>query len=409
MSLPQSEVIKALQAANGVLAAAARTLGVPKSTLASAIDRDPLLATALEDSRAQHAPDPATVLDDVDAAELGDMDQLLRDRGMVPEDWIVEGVVVNEWGPVDQLQRQLKVRLAPRADVLRPADPVCPVIPIRPAVARKGPVLWAVCSDHHAPYYDRGLHACWLQFLRDVKPDRGALLGDTLDLPNISRFMDNPPFDATPQECVDSAFVMLRDYRLASKGTRWVKLKGNHDDRIRKEQLLKAERLHALRPADNGVPQKDPHCVGTLLHLDELNIEFVRTVGGYESGRLQITPLLGARHGKKTGPNSGAKTLERITYSTLHGHTHIKRDAWQTRWGMNGLPEVLRATEIGTMAMIVDGLGHSDDPNWTQGGATVSVWPDGQYAIDHLVYTGGSLFWRDRRWDADASVLAAAA
>lgn len=347
---------------------------------------------------------------EVTAAQLGDMDQLLRDRGLSPQDWVVAGLTVNEWGDPDAPMRQLKARLAPRGDLLRPADGACKPIPLKPAIRDASrPELWVICSDHHAPYHDPALHACMLQFIRDTRPDRGALLGDTLDLPTISRFVDNPPFVATPQQCVQAAFEMLRDYRLANRSTRWVKIKGNHDDRIRNEQLNRAERLYALRPADDGTVRPDPHSVGTLLHLDALSIEFSEPEGSYERGRVPITGKLEGRHGKRTGPGAGAKTLQGVTYSTVMGHTHVKRDHWATRWGMGGVPEVLRAVEVGTMAMIAGGLGYTDDPGWQQGFVTVSAWPDGEFTVDHATFSGGTLLWRDRRWTASVDQVRLAA
>jgi hypothetical protein len=418
----RASVEDALREARSV-AGAARLLGCSRPWLQESIAKDSamkdLAATLRSEPTGKAKPrDQVEVRGDVariDAGSLADAEELMKSRGFDPAEWSVSAAKVNEWdSPTGETLRQLTIHLRRREPIewIFPAVEREPKNRARKVKADRGePEIHVVAGDFQAPYHDPDLLEVFLAFLREVRPTGGVLLGDLLDFPSISRHRDNPPYDASAQECLNSAFEILRRIVEASTfedgtATTWRKLIGNHDERLRNELLTRAERLFGIRPAD--VPGEAPHddalSIRRLLHLDRLGIEFEAPVGGYADAQVELGDRLAVRHGWLTGDNTAGKTVDRLGVSVLVGHTHAKRDAWKVvyRDVKGERPIVLRGTEVGTMSRIRDGLGYAIRPGWTQGFATVALWPDGKFTIDHATFEDGSLLWRDRRFDVGA-------
>lgn len=430
-SMSDEELLKAILEA-GSHSEYARKIGCARSTLEHQLGKRKLLKASqrkLQEARmAQHqkrmgaANDEEAVssterIGEDEAAfyglvveDLADADQLLRRRGFSPDDWLVTGASITEWGRDPETgapYQRLKVTIKRRASILGllPASVnEIPRIPKRtPRVIKDTPETWVILSDQHAPYHDVGLHACTQAFIRDVRPDRGVLAGDTLDLPTPSRHRRNPKFSASPQQCVDAAYHMLKDYRLADPRTQWTKLLGNHDVRIRNFLLESAaHELATLRPADTG-DEGDLTpimAVSRLLHLDALGIECIEPEGEYGDEMAAVCKHLGVIHGESTAKNASEVELNRYGHSLAIGHTHKKSSLWKTSWDWDG-PSTRMALGLGCMCEIQDGLGYTRRPDWAQGFGFATVWPDGRFNLEHVTYTSGSLFWRDRRWTAD--------
>lgn len=380
--------------------------------------------SGLRDARKRPAKQPQTdrayVRTDGDKAELGgpptegqvslaDSEALMRSRGFDPAEWELRTATVNEWegpGPDGTVRtyHQLKINLQRRT----PTEWIFPAVDVKPRPLPKrssglSSFMAVIVGDQQAPYHDPGLHGCFLQFLADVKPARGVSLGDGADFPTISRHRDNPGWAAPVQECIQSFFGVLADYRDACPDTTWQLLKGNHDHRLETELLNRAERMFGIRPADfpGEAPQEQALSLRRLLHLDRLGVELVEppVVGdNYEHAQVNLSTRLGVRHGWLTGENTAAKTLDRLGHSVVVGHTHAQRCTQQTRYDIAGTPETITCWEAGTMAQIRDGLGFAVRPSWQQGFVTAQVWPDGSFHIDPATYKDGRLYWRDRTW-----------
>lgn len=340
------------------------------------------------------------------SATLKTPEEALRERGLEPSEWTVRNMVVNEWEALGSdseihTMRQLKLYLAKRM----PNHWLFPAVEtayIAPRAYRKsgGSELIVVCGDQQAPYQDAKFHELFRQWLARNRPHRGVLLGDTLDFPTISRHADNPEWHVSPQECINAGYLILRDYVRASEGTRWQKLVGNHDERIRSELLARSERLYGIRPADvpGEVPAEDAMSLRRLLHLDALGIEFVKPRGKYTHAQVNLSPRLVVRHGWLTGANSGLASLKQASYSILVGHTHRQSLAYRTVYASDGAASLLQAAEVGCMCRLDGGLGYAVDPDWMNGFATVSMWPDGRFSIDLAKYADGILYWRKQRF-----------
>jgi hypothetical protein len=422
----RAAVEDALRRARSV-AGAARLLGASRPWFRECVADDPEMSSIAASVRSEvtgkAAPkDRVEVSGDtarIECSSLADSVELMKSRGFDPGEWSVSTAKVNEWdSPTGETLRQLTIHLRRR----EPIEWIFPAAEPEPSRKRKPipkrskdrPERWIIAGDFQVPYHDRELLDLFLAFVADpeVRATGGVLLGDLLDFPTISRHRDNPPYDASPQECLDEAFAVLASIVEAStfedgSATRWTKLLGNHDERLRNELLLRAERLFGIRPAEipGDGPQDDALSIRRLLHLDRLGIDLEAPVGGYANAQVAIGDRLAVRHGWLTGDNTAGKTLDRIGASIIVGHTHAKRDVWKVVYRdiAGERPIVLRGVEIGTMSRIKDGLGYAIRPGWTQGFVTVDLWPDGKFTIDHATFEDGSLLWRDRRFDSPSS------
>ena len=336
-------------------------------------------------------------------------EQLMEDRGLDPEEWEIITMTINEWdGPTKtgkQPLKQLKINIR-RKVLLELAVPARIDGPIIESNHRRRtsemPRRVVLVGDQQAPYHDKGLHEIFCQFLDDYDPDEGVLIGDTIDFPDISRHPNNPEKDCTVQDCIDSGYTILRQYREAAPDIEWMKLAGNHDERLRRYQIDKVERLYRLRRAQ--VPGEEPELpaldVGHLMRLDELDIQYIRPEGDYEHTQVNLSAHLAARHGwiaRKGSGTSALATLEQLGYSIVVGHTHRQSLVHKTRHDINGDTSTLAACETGCMCRI-DGLGYTVAPDWQNGFATAEIWDDGTFKLDLATYVNGTLYYRDRQY-----------
>lgn len=333
-----------------------------------------------------------------------DPELVMMEHGLDPEDWQVHGVIINGWdSPTGDRLRQLKVQLK-RA---KPIELVYPARtegykPLKIKLPKKqGAKTVVFVGDQQAPYHHVGLHKAFCQFLTDVQPDEGVLIGDTMDFPVISRHPAEPVWAATSQECLDAAYFLLCDYVQASEGTSWKKLAGNHDERLRRSIIDRVPDLHQLCRAPSNTGTISIFSPAFLLRLDELGIDYIDPAGGYNAAQLQVSPHLAARHGWIARKGSGASalaTLEHLGYSVIVGHTHRQSLVHKTRHDIQGELSTLAAVETGCMCRIEEGLGYTVAPDWQNGFATASVWPDGSFKIDLATFVNGVLYWRDKRY-----------
>lgn len=388
--LPADAVVAAFVAAGGNKAEAARELGVSYAALDSRLRRHPdLRATCLR---------AAGLLDGAEGK--------LREFGVDPDEFIVTEVTANTWGDPSDPNSQLKVRAVPRWSSVMPARDPGWARPEPPAPPADRPRLVAFFGDHHAPHHDPDLHRLAVAWLEENQPDEVVMVGDLLDYDAVSRHRANPDLSATLQECLDAGYGILLDYVRAAPSATFTLLDGNHEDRLRNailDQLRGAWGVtRAQGPGDTE--RHDPVLsVPHLLRLDELRVRHVGGSGEYAGYQHKVTPHLAARHGwiaSKGSGSSALKTIDKLRYSCVIGHTHRQSVVFHTAHGIDGEPKPLVGVETGTMAKVRGGLGYAIAPDWQAGFATAAVWPDGTFKIDLASYVDSRLVWRDWRRDA---------
>lgn len=340
---------------------------------------------------------------------LNNTDQLLRERGLDPDDWEIANCIVNEWDWHGETYKQLKVHLKRkrRLDMIVPArvklGKVWSDFGIRQHLDDDEAELVVFVGDQHAPFQDPELHKRFCEFLYQQDPERGVLMGDTIDLTNASRHPREPDWAASTQECLDAGGQMICEYREASEETKWVKLLGNHEERLRRAVIDGLGDFYGLRPAQvTGMPDLPPiFDPAFLLRLDEFNITPVGYKGNYKHAKHVVTPYLVAQHGENARAGSGSSVLGalgKIDYSLIIGHTHRQGLVQKTIRQSNGVPRLLQGGETGCMCRIEDGLGYAPGADWSNGFITAAIWPDGTFKLDLATYVDSHLYWRSERY-----------
>lgn len=335
-------------------------------------------------------------------------EDLLRDRGLDPEDWANDSFRVSEWedvgGGVKHSLRAHYRRTKP-VNWVWPAkfDSPPPVKKSRKAKPTSSTRLVVFVGDQQAPYHDKNLHELFCQWLEYNHPDEGVHLGDLLDFPNISRHPTNPAWNATAQESLDAAYLIARDYVYSSPDTDWVMLEGNHEWRLKDKLLQTLPNFYGITPAEipGEAKQEVVLSIPKLLHFDSLGIQYLHPNGKWTHAQHKVSDYLAARHGWLARKGSGAtalETLKHMGHSIVVGHTHRQSIVTHTTYDIDGEPSTLTAAEAGAMCEIKEGLGHSVAVDWVQGFATATVHPDGRFRLEHGTYVNGELYWRDQRY-----------
>lgn len=335
---------------------------------------------------------------EVPANSWTDLEDLLRSKSLDPDEWFVTGLKVWETYHSEKRTTMILRRRVAMA-IISPARHV-PAL-VRPVPVKRPPgrpELIVVEGDHQAPYHDPGLDACATEFVRELQPVEHVFLGDLADFPTISRHPDHPAAMATVNECIEAGYSILRRRAEAAPNAKRRKLKGNHDWRLEGELLARAERLHDVKPAGEDIPALG---VRRLFQLDALGIELVEDKRGWEHAEVELVPGgngLVVRHGFVTGAGTAQKTLSKLGRSVIVGHGHQKEHAFRLVYPKRRLHQ---AAVAGTMSRNDRVFPHfAVNPNWHQGFCTVERWPDGTFVIEHAVFHDGTLFWRDKRWEA---------
>jgi len=336
-------------------------------------------------------------------------DQILREHGRDPEEYIVYKESATRWGDPEKPFFRLRLDYHPKKSLLLPPDPsdwTPPPKPKRRKLKENEARKVAIVSDHHCPLEDRQLHSCFLQWLEDEKPDEGVILGDLLDFSSISRHRRGKrKAPATPNECLRSALHVLRDYRHASPDTFWTILPGNHDDRLEHQQIDNTPGLYGVAPGGgetlDGKEDLTPaQHLRRLLYLDDLGIDCIDE--DYNRAKLLLGKKLTLRHGYLSGKNASQNMLAKVGHSTVQGHTHRLRMIYKTEHDEHDPedPTVTRiGAEAGCMAQIADGLQYDDQPDWQQGFLVAHLWPNDDFTLTPIPYVPGRLLAPGRRYE----------
>jgi hypothetical protein len=352
--------------------------------------------------------------------ELGDYGTMMRERGLDPDDWVKIAGKANEWDAMTSdkatgdnrivRMRQWTITFAPHPRVLMP-QPAVHVPPVKRkrvgCAPSERPEIIVVEGDHQIPYQDPQLHDASIGMLETLyKKHRLAehvFLGDTGDYPTISRHDDHPNAMASVKECIQASYDVLREKREAAPNARARKLKGNHDWRVDSELLKRAERMYGIAPAqrwEDVAPEIPSLHLDRLLHLPELGIELVEDPRGWQHAEVELVAGirgLVVRHGWLTGASTASTSLQKRGRSIIVGHIHRREHIF--RWDPSAECE-RQAVVCPTMSLVRDErFGHYVTLSAAlQGCVIVTRWPDGDFKIEHAIWNGECLRWRDNEW-----------
>lgn len=212
------------------------------------------------------------------------------------------------------------------------------------------------------PFHDERAMSLAQIAIRELQPDNVVFLGDSLDLPSLSRYEQRPAWQQTVQQSVDRFHSYLAQTRANAPDAKIVSITGNHEDRFRKAIMKNNAELLGLKQAGS-----EGLGVLTLEHLLRLGELEVQHVDGYPNGRYFLEDNLQAMHGYivRGGGRTAAAVANREDVSTLFGHIHRIEKATRTIPSRNGARFVMAAS-FGTLARIgghVPGRGFATDEN----------------------------------------------
>lgn len=349
--------------------------------------------------------------------DMSDPDSIMRQHGFDPEKWIMEGAKLNRWdGPVGGgnvvTYHQVTLRIRPRQpQIIVPVRSDGWVAPKRLNIKTGSrPRKIVIFGDQQAPFYDPKLLQAAQEWLYKHKPDEQVYLGDTIDLPDISRHRYNPDLDPTVMMCLQGGYDWLRATVDAHSDCRRRKLYGNHDERIRNYIIDRAPQLHGLRQVTRPGEEDGPevHSLTHLMRLDELGIELIEPHASYDQSEIKLSKYLAVAHGwiaRQGGGTSALASLEKTGYSIIVGHTHRQSIVHKTTHDINGNITVLKGVEAGCMCLVdssgdrsINGLRFPTftvKPDWQPGFVTATIWPDDRFNIDMATFVNNRLYYRD--------------
>lgn len=203
-------------------------------------------------------------------------------------------------------------------------------------------------------------------------------LGDFLDLPAHSKYVQEPTWQQTTQAAIDRGHAFLAEQRAVAPNAEIRLIEGNHDLRLTKAIMAKMPESWNIRQAEGKYPVMSvPH----LLEIDRLGVVYV---DAYPAGRTWINDRLCCVHGYKVNSSgsTAAKVLREERTSVIFGHVHRLESHMATVPVRNGR-RIYAAVSPGCLCRIdgaVPGYASGIDifgkpaesvPNWQQGMAVV--------------------------------------
>lgn len=191
----------------------------------------------------------------------------------------------------------------------------------------------SVQSGQLTPMHDLAAIDVALQMLRDFRPTRVVILGDLIDLPMLSRWLQLPEFQHTLQPALNYTYLLLANIRsIVGEDCKIDYLAGNHERRMAEYVAKNAIAAHEIRPAEVNLDLIDPvtfvskawdwpaWSIPKLLQLASLGIEYSAE---YPGGEVWLNDRNVCTHPPEKS------TKKEIRANVYHGH--IPRATVDTR------------------------------------------------------------------------------
>jgi len=303
-------------------------------------------------------------------------EEILRRANLDRDEWYIPGGVVNWWGPDrdgDQGNWQLKARYERIPEFLRRGvEPVEIRRLPRPGRGELREHVTLACGDAHVgfeweqrrrqlvPYHDERALDLVIQIAQAVEPDRIVLLGDLLDLAELSlKFARRPEQIYTVQPALEALHAWLVRLRKAAPHADIVYLEGNHEDRLTRYLAAKAGELMPLHRVGTDAGMALPH----LLALDSLDIRWADELAS-EDGTVAFW------HGgpvKKGGGATAAHVLRETSFAHVNGHVHRRECGGRTLHEPGGRRREIFAANPGCLCRVDGAVPGDPRPDWQQG------------------------------------------
>lgn len=262
------------------------------------------------------------------------------------------------------------------------------------------------------PFHDEAAMQVALSVLAAFQHDGGVdklvNLGDFLDLPQQSRYIQEAAFANTTQAAVNRGHAFLAEQRATVPRAEIVLLEGNHDRRMQNFVTTNALAAFGLKRAN--APESWPvMSMPYLLRCDELDVHYIDS---WPAGEYWINDALRCIHGNKvrsSGSTANMTAKDHPNISTIFGHVHRIEAHYKTVHDRGG-PVRSMAASPGALCRIdgavpsvngsvgIDGVPAVHWEDWQQGLAVVHYAETGEFyynahqIIDGRTVIGGQEF-----------------
>jgi len=341
------------------------------------------------------------------------LEELLQATNTDLDKWTVVAHTINTWEQAQSTESgtpqivtlyQIKARLERRlVDEIKPANKIELKAPKTPKKSTNHKKVLFIPDTQHGhvwssdytklePIHDRkGIDAV-IKLAYDWQPEVIVLLGDMLDLAQWSLKFPRPPeYRQTTSVTINELYYDLCRIREACPTAQIIWLEGNHEQRIQKALTeLLPETTH-LAPAGETLPAL---CIERLLHLDQLEIEYIKPF----PADYWLWDCIQICHGEGHGKGVTSKLARTKSYSMVKGHGH----GLELACGRVETPQGSRNITVmqpGCLCRIDGGTpGVSPRPDWQHGVGFGILDSNGQEHIwaapihDGILYFEGKIY-----------------
>ena len=228
-------------------------------------------------------------------------------------------------------------------------------------------------------YHDESALAVVLQMIEDTDFDQIVILGDMLDMTEMSKYIQRPEFAQTLQPALNRLGMFLQNIRDLAPYSAITYMCGNHEERLQTQLIENFKAAYGLKAVGDSVPF---YSLRKLLNLDALDIDFIEA---YPAGKHWLTDDLVVVHGEYVKVNTA---INATNVSQIMGHLHREEVKSKTVQERNGFTQV-KTVVIGCLCKI-DGTvpGVNSQPNWQQGVGIVEEY-EGITNINHVTFKDG--------------------
>ena len=182
------------------------------------------------------------------------------------------------------------------------------------------------------PFHDRAALDIVKQVSREFDFDSVVHIGDLLDLPEISKFRQEPSFQNMVQPAIYEAGWLMEEMPECDR----IFIPGNHDERWERFILENASHMFGLENFDG----EKVFTIESLLGLEKGGWQ---VSSQYPNGRHWLNDNYALVHGEVVGAAPGAtvaKMLGRSKTSFGQGHTHRLEQAFDTIFDRDGFTHI---------------------------------------------------------------------
>ena len=257
------------------------------------------------------------------------------------------------------------------------------------------------------PFHDDNMLKTLLKIAAEIQPDYIINLGDFLDLPEQSKYVQERSFANTTQAAIDKAHTFLAELGKVVPHAVKTYLEGNHEIRMSKYIQLNAAAAFGLKKAN--CPLSWPLLsIPNLLRLDELGWKYLP---GWPNNEIYLARDLKLIHGHKL---KLADVADKEFTSVIQGHSHRVHTEYRTRRNSDGINYPSLYAMIGCLARIdgnlpsvhgsVDASGYpmKNSENWQQGFALIHINDEhyvehsGNHSIEQITAVNGKVIFRGK-------------